>query len=275
MSSLLHITSLTNDRVKALVRLRERRERERTGLFLIEEPLVIGRALDAGQAVAEVWTCPELHDDATAALARRLAEADVPRVEVTPPVMAKVAYRERPDGLLLVAPRRSTALADLVLPADRPPLVLVLEEVEKPGNLGAALRIADGAGADAVIVCGRAGDFDNPNCLRASRGAFFSMPTALAPADAALAWLRARNLAILAVTPEGASPWDQTDLRGPVALVLGTEHDGLSAAMKQAADAAVAIPMHGTGDSLNVSAAAAVLLFEAIRQRRSGGPETP
>lgn len=269
MTSRPRITSLSNDRVKALVRLRDHRERERTGLFLIEENLVIVRALAADQEFAEVWACPEQLDDSTAELYRRVMAAGTPAVEVTPTVMAKISYRNRPDGLLLTAPRRATDLDALTLDQGRAPLVLVLEAVEKPGNLGAALRIADAAGADAVVVCGPAGDFDNPNCLRASRGAFFSVPTALGPTDAVVAWLGGKGLQVLAVTPDGARTWDAVDLTGPVAVVLGAEHAGMSPALRAAADTAVMIPMLGVGDSLNVSSAAAVVLFEAVRQRRT------
>jgi TrmH family RNA methyltransferase len=274
MKNPFRITSPANDRVKALVRLRTRRERDERGLMIVEDPLVIRRALAAGLAVSEVWACPEQQPPAAAALYAELVAAGVPPVEVTPAVMDKVSYGERSDGLLVLAPRRERTLADLTLPADRPALLVVLEAVEKPGNVGAVLRIADGAGADAVLVCDGTGDLDNPNCLRASRGARFTVPAVAAPGDEARSWLREHGVRIVAAAPAGAVPWDETDLTGPVALVLGAEHEGLSAAWLAAADRTVTIPMAGAADSLNVASSGAVLLYEAVRQRRAAGKRT-
>lgn len=262
------VTSTANPRVKALVRLRDRREREETGRFVVEEQLVIARAREAGWTFLETWACPELLDAGGRALYASLRADGVAAVEVPPAVMHKVSYRERSDGLLAVAGRRPRGLAELVLPASRPPLLAVLEDVEKPGNLGAVLRIADGVGAHAVLAIGGA-DLDNPNVLRASRGAFFTVPVAAAPRDEVVAWLRQRGIRLLAASPGGADLWDASDLAGPVALVLGAEHDGLSPGLLAACDGTVSIPMAGAGDSLNVATAAAVLLYEAARQRRA------
>ncbi len=267
----LAITSTANPRVKALVRLRTRRERRERGLIIVEEPLVISRALDAGVAAAEVWACPAQMDTATTALYAEIAAAGVPAVEVPPLVMDKIAYRTGGEGLLLVAPRVEPTLDDIALPEDRPALLAVLENVEKPGNLGAALRIADGAGAQAVICTGEGADPGNPNCLRASRGTVFSVPAVEAPMQETVTWLNARGVTILAATPEGGRPWDEVDLTGPVAIVLGAEHEGLSPAWLAAAPERVAVPMAGAADSLNVAATAAVLLYEAVRQRRAAG----
>lgn len=271
----LQISSAANPRVKALVRLRGRRERRELGLILVEEPLVIRRALDAGVPAVEVWACPQQMATVTAALYAEIAAAGVAAVEVPPQVMDKVAYRTGGEGLLLVARRHEAVLADVALPTDRPALVVVLENVEKPGNLGAVLRIADGAGAQAVVCTGEGADPGNPNCLRASRGAAFAVPAVEAPLAEAAAWLTGRGVTILAATPDGGLPWDEVDLTRPLALVLGAEHDGVSAAWLAAAHGRVAIPMAGTGDSLNVAASAAVLLYEAVRQRRRAGRNTP
>lgn len=268
MTEPLRITSPGNERVKALVRLRGKRERDKRGLFIIEESLVIQRALAAGHPLTEVWACPAQLETAAAALYGELVAAGASPIEVTATVMAKIAYRDRSDGLLVVAPRQHRQLTDLVPPNQHPPLLLVLESVEKPGNLGAALRIADGAGVDALIVCGGV-DLDNPNCLRASRGAFFTVPTVVTEPDELLAWLGAQGITVLAASPAGAEFWDRCDLTGPTALVLGAEDKGLSSAWLAAADAAVSLPMLGSGDSLNLSTAAAVLLYEAVRQRRT------
>lgn len=267
MSPAVSITSTANPRVKALAGLRDRRDRERQGRFLVEEPLVIARARRAGCPFLEVWACPELLDAEGADLYAALRGDGVPSVEAPPAVLHRLSYRERSAGLLAVAARRPHGLADLVPAATAPPLFVVLEEVEKPGNLGAVLRIADGVGAHAVLVVGGA-DLDNPNVLRASRGAYFTVPTAAAPRQDIVDWLRARGVTLLAADPRGADLWDASAMAGPVALVLGAEHDGLSPELRSACDGSVRIPMHGTGDSLNVATAAAVLLYEAARQRR-------
>ncbi len=265
------ITSASNPRVKDLVRLRTRKERRARGLVIIEEPLVIRRALAAGLPLAEVWACPAQQAPTTAALYGEIAAAGIPAVEVPPQVMDKIAYRERSEGLLVLAPRREPVLADLDPGSGRPALLVVLENVEKPGNLGAVLRLCDGAGAQAVLCTGEGADPGNPNCLRASRGAAFTVPAIEAPLAEIAAWLRDHGVTILAATPDQGTPWDEVDLTGPVALVLGAEHHGLSPAWLAAADGRVAIPMAGAADSLNVATSAAVLLFEAVRQRRQAG----
>lgn len=268
------ITSPANPRVKALVRLRDRREREQEGLFLVEETLVIARAQQAGCPFVEVWACPERLDPAAAALYEALRRDGVPAIEAPAAVLDKLAYRDRSEGLLAVAPRHQPALEALTIPHSPPPLLVVLESVEKPGNLGAALRIADGVGAHAVLAVGGA-DLDNPNVLRASRGAYFTVPSVAAPRDRIVDWLRARGIRLLAADPGGSDLWDACDLTGPVALVLGAEHDGLSPGLKAACDGTVSIPMRGVGDSLNVATAAAVLLYEAARQRRAQERSAP
>ena len=275
MTRPLEITSPANPRVKALVRLRGRRERRERGLILVEEPLVIRRALDAGVQPAEVWACPRQLGTAAAALYAEITAAGVPAVEVPPAVMDKIAYRERGEGLLLVAPRVETRLDDLRLPDGTPPLLAVLENVEKPGNLGAVLRIADGAGAHAVLCTGAGADPGNPNCLRASRGAAFTVPAVEAPMQETVTWLERAGITILAATPDGGDPWDAVDLTGPVAFALGAEDEGLSPAWLAAAPRRVCVPMAGAADSLNVAATAAVLLYEAVRQRRAAGGNAP
>lgn len=269
MTAPRRITSVTNDRVKDLVRLRNRRHRDARGLTILEEELVIRRALDAGYPCAEVWYCPEQESPTVRDLRERLTAHAPTVVEADPRVMDKVAYREQSDGLLVVAPQMRAALEDLALPPDRAPLVVVLEAVEKPGNLGAAQRIADGAGCHALLVCDGGTDLFNPNVLRASRGACFALSTVAAPGDEVRAWLVSKGIRSVATSPDATVSWDQADLAGPTAIVLGTEHDGLSPDWIDGADSTVAIPMAGAGDSLNVAASAAVLLFEAVRQRRA------
>jgi TrmH family RNA methyltransferase len=261
------LTSLQNPRVKELLGLRDRRDRDARGLTLIEEPRVIRRARRAGYPFLEVWYCPELLDAVDPELLAFLRAGEpFAAVEVNPPVMAKIAYKEKPEGVLVVAPQRRLALDRLVLP--EAPLLLVIEAVEKPGNLGAILRVADGAGADAVIVCDPGTDIFNPNVLRASTGAFFTVPVVEEDASRVRSWLRELRIRGVATTPATAIAYTDADLRGPVAILLGAEDRGLSAEWLMRADLQVRIPMRGEADSLNVSVTAALMAYEAVRQRR-------
>ncbi len=264
----LRITSLQNEQVKALVRLRNRRERDERQVTIIEEPLVLARALAENYPLETLYLCPENISSQNRELMNDLMQAAPAVVELSPPVMAKVAYRDQSDGLLVVAPQRHHELAVLLQHKATPPLLVVLEGVEKPGNLGAVLRVADGAGASGVIVCGQGTDLFNPNVMRASRGSFFSVPTVTTTNEELLDFLSSAGIRSVATSPVADTSWDQTDFTGPVALILGTEHSGLSTDLLGRADATVGIPMLGRGDSLNVSTSAAVLLYEALRQRQ-------
>ncbi len=267
MSAPERITSLQNPRVKRLVKLRERRHREAEGLALLDEPRVIRRARDAGATFAEIYLCPETAAPADAALAAELADGGAELTELAPPVLAKAAYRERPAGVIALVAQPARRLEDLDPPADA--LLIVLENVEKPGNLGAVVRTASGAGVHAVLACGAGADPWNPNALRASTGAVFSVPVVAAERDEIAAWLGGRGIAAVATTPDADHPYTALDLRGPVALLLGAEDRGLSPELLAAADRACRIPMDGAADSLNVSVSAAILAYEARRQRNS------
>jgi TrmH family RNA methyltransferase len=260
------ITSLQNDQVKTLVKLRQRKTRDQLGLTIIEEPLVIERAHAAGHDFKTVYHCPDfLEEGARDLLGRLRRESSAEIIQLASHVMAKASYRDQPEGLLVVAPQVRLDLADLD-PACPGPLV-VLESVEKPGNLGAVLRIADGAGAAAVLICGQGTDLFNPNVLRASRGAFFSVPTVEASSDDILSHCKTHGITTVATSPDAPSRYTEAKLSGRIALILGTEHDGLSPEMLAACDSTVSIPMQGAADSLNVASSAAVLLYEALRQR--------
>jgi TrmH family RNA methyltransferase len=262
------ITSLTNPRVKGAVRLRDRRERDATGLTIVDGAREILRALDAGIGVEVAFVAPELVRSADAvAAADRLRPAGA-MIDVSPTVLAKVAFGDRTDGIVLVGRVPTRTLGDLVLPDA--PLIVVLEGVEKPGNLGAVLRSADAAGATAVIVADALTDLYNPNVIRASVGTIFTLPVVAATSAEAIPWLDEHRIAPIATIVDAPLPWTDVDLRGPVAIVLGSEADGLSAAWRGSGVTAVSIPMAGMADSLNVSTAAAILLFEAVRQRTTG-----
>jgi TrmH family RNA methyltransferase len=260
------LTSFANPRVKAATALRDRRERDRVGLTLVDGAREVRRALDAGVDVVEAFVCEPLlaGPDARAAL-DLLRDRDVPVQATSEAVFAKLAFGERAEGLLVVVRVPSTALADIELPGD--PLVAVIEGVEKPGNVGAVLRSADGAGVDAVVAASPRTDLFNPNAIRASAGTMFTVPTGAAPTPEVLAWLRDRALRIVAARVGAGRPYTETDLTGPLAIVLGAEADGLSDAWAADGIDAVNLPMLGVADSLNVSISAAILLYEARRQR--------
>ncbi len=267
------ITSLQNPRIKQLVKLRDRRPRDEAGVFLIEGYRQIIRALDKSIAIDELYICPDWYlGENEGALIARAEAAGAKIFELSKDAFAKVAYRERPDGLLAVAPQWRRTLADLeTLVAskgvDHAPFLLVVEAIEKPGNLGTILRSADAAGVDALIVCDPVTDLFNPNVVRASTGVLFSVPVIIASSTDVREWLRAKNVRSVATTPSATDFYTDTDLCGPLAIVMGSEQYGLSDYWLAEADQRVVIPMAGQADSLNVAMATIITLFEAVRQR--------
>jgi TrmH family RNA methyltransferase len=260
------ITSLTNPRVKAAVRLRERRERDETGLTLVDGARELLRALDRGVAISEAFICEELVRTAEAEEAvERLRALAASIRDVSEAVIAKVGFGDRSDGVLAVIRTPGIRLDDLLPPPN--PLVAIVESIEKPGNLGAILRTADGAGADAVIAADPRTDLFNPNAIRASLGTIFSVPLAAATTAETLDWLNARAIRPIAARVDASLLYSETDLRGPIAIVLGSEAGGLTDAWGDPRVTGVRIPMLGSADSLNVSVAAAIVLYEAVRQR--------
>jgi len=254
------ITSPSNDRVKQVVRLQtQSRQRRKAGRFCIEHPRDLRRAIDHGYTVAELYHCPDLGDAPTDIHAEQT-------FEVTEAVLAKMSYREHPEPFVAVLGERRTTLKDLAI--DGPPLIVVCSGLEKPGNLGAVLRSADAAGADAVFVDSPDVDLYNPNCIRASTGAVFGLPVVGDSPSNLRYWLGEHEVLTLAATPEARMTYLSINLRGPTALIVGAEAEGLDPFWRDAADLQVSIPMNGrVADSLNVSVTAAVLLFEAMRQR--------
>ena len=264
------LSSPQNPRIKLLLRLQQKSaERRALGLTLVEGLRELTIAAQAGVAVATVYFCPELADATVqAALAAVLAglPTSAEWVEVTRPVFEKVAYREGSDGVLAVLRTPARTLADLRLPPN--PLVIVLEAVEKPGNLGAILRTADAAPVDAVLIGDPRTDLFNPNVIRASIGCVFTVPTVAASVADILVFLHGQGIRThAAALAPAARPYSDCDFRGPTALVMGTEADGLTPQLREACHETVIIPMMGRIDSLNVSVATAVLTFEAVRQR--------
>lgn len=265
----LEITSPANPRIKQLVALRRRRVREEASLTLVEGRAEIELALAAGVRPQALYYCPELAGAGALPLAGHGRERFAEIIRVTRPVFEKISYREGPDGWLAVVPAVPTSLARLE-PGPRP-LVLVCAGLEKPGNLGAILRTADAAGVAAVIAADPVTDWGNPNVVRASKGTVFSVPVAAAPGGAVLDWLAGRGLQIVAATPDATQLVTDTDLTGPTAIAVGAEQSGLSEEWLDRADAQIRIPMFGRADSLNVSISAAVITYEAVRQRLLAG----
>lgn len=264
------IDSPANPRIRAALELRERRERDATGMTLVDGAREALRAIDAGIEVETAFVCVPLLTSqegrqVVAGLGRARGRREL--LEVSERAFERLAYGDRSDGVVLVVRSPGASLDDLDLPAD--PLVVVTEDVEKPGNVGAILRSADAVGASAVIAAGGT-DLFNPNVIRASVGTVFSMAVASAPAADVATWLRERGVRPVASRVDAERLHVEADLRGPVALVLGSEAEGLSDAWRGPDVEAVRLPMRGAADSLNVSVAAAVLLYEAWRQRHTG-----
>jgi TrmH family RNA methyltransferase len=264
-----HISSLQNPRVKQLVKLRDRRPRDEAGVFLVEGYREIRRALEKQVSLQELYFCPEwfLGENEPALIA--LAEQAGARLfELSKDAFAKVAYRERPDGLLAVAPQWKRQLEEFAPPAM--PFLLVVEAIEKPGNLGTILRSADAAGCHAVIVCDPVTDIFNPNVVRASTGVLFSVPLFVEESARVHRWLEQHAIRTVATTPAAEKLYTDVDLRGPLAIVMGSEQYGLSEFWLKHATLPVRIPMAGQADSLNVAMATIITLFEAVRQRSAG-----
>jgi len=262
------LQSTHNPRFRAALALRDARDRRSTGRILVDGGREIGRALAAGVRPVELWVAHErIRDVESLATLHEAVALGMPMVEATPELLATLAFGDRDEGLVLVAHAPSTDLRDLALPADA--LVGVVEAVEKPGNLGAILRSADGAGVDALIVADPRSDPWNPNAIRASMGTIFHVPLAVSSAAAALEFLEMHRVRVVATRVDGSVPYTQADLTGAIAIVLGSEADGLSSAWSGPAVTAVHLPMQGIADSLNVSASAAVMFYEARRQRGS------
>lgn len=257
----MDITSLQNPRVKHIVKLRDdKRQRRQDGLMLVEGYDEIQLALSAGFKPQTILSAPEL-------VARQIGGVEAESITVNRAVFEKISYRENPDGWLAIFPVPQTSLDDLKL--GEVPLVVVAESVEKPGNLGAILRTADAAHVDALLVCDPRVDIWNPNVVRASRGAVFSVPVAESNNASAWEWLKRRGIRILAATPSAETLYTDINLREPLAIAVGTEDEGLTDFWMSRADLKIKIPMMGQVNSLNVSVSTALILYEAVRQRNS------
>lgn len=260
------IDSSRNLELRARAKLKERRAREREGRFLIEGTREVQRALEAGVKLEVLYLCPALLGGDGRSVVTAAEAQGVPLTELSEGAFKVLSHRENPDGVVAVAQRQTRELADLSLPADA--LAVVVEGLEKPGNLGALLRTADSAGVHALFATGEGTDLENPNVIRASMGSLFSRPVLAVSETELLPWLQAERFSLVATTPHtGTLYWDAA-YTGRTAILLGAEHRGLSAAWLETAEVRVRIPMSGLADSLNVATTGALLLYEALRQRR-------
>lgn len=262
------IISVQNSRIKTIQKLSiKSKERKAMGLFVVEGAREISLALAGCYRFDSVFYCPELF--AETGYPETLHSVN-PQIlcEVSAAVFRKIAYREHSDGILAVIKSKELGLSSLHLPEN--PFVILLESVEKPGNLGAILRTADAAGVDALIVCDPLTDVYNPNTIRSSIGCIFTVPVAVSDNGKALSFLKERRIRTFAAELQAVQWYQDTDFRGPSAIIMGTEADGLSSFWLNNADARIKIPMRGKIDSLNVSVSTAVITFEAMRQRNSG-----
>ena len=277
------ITSAQNPKIKNLLLLQEKsKARREQGLFVVEGRRELEHCREAGLSIRTLFVCREIFGDIDSAENYFLCscpknqfpansrtndvESGASIIEIPEALYRKVAYRESTEGIIAEVEYKSLKLKDLQLPEN--PLIMVLESVEKPGNLGAVLRSADAAGVDAVIFCDPLTYLYNPNLIRASIGAVFTVPTVLASSQEAIAFLQERGIQILTAQLQDSSLYYDVDMRRGTALVMGTEATGLTDLWRKAASAHIRIPMLGRLDSLNVSVSAAILLFEAVRQRQ-------
>ena len=234
-------------------------QRRKEQLIVVEGMRELSHCINAGFTIETVFYCATLLNN------EELPKIKAELVEVTPQVYEKIAYRGSTEGVMAIVKPRQITLNDLELGDD--PLIVVLEGVEKPGNIGAVLRSADAAQATAVIVCDPLTDLYNPNLIRSSIGAIFTVPCVACSSDECIKFLKERNFKILTAQLQDSELYYNTTMRGSTAIVMGTESTGLTQEWREAATAHIRIPMRGALDSLNVSVSAAILLFEAVRQR--------
>jgi TrmH family RNA methyltransferase len=263
------ITSVQNPRVKQVTRLRDGRQRVRAGRFLIDGARELRRALAAGAAMETAFVCPE--ECVTAESRRVVEELERGNLEIwhcTRQVLEKMSYGQRSEGVLAVGITPDTSLTQFA-PASEG-CIGVLVGIEKPGNVGAVFRSADGAGVAGLIVADARSDLFNPNCIRASLGTIFTLPKATASSWEAIEWLRAHGYRMYAARVDAVCDYTQADLRGKAAVVLGSEAHGLEAMWHQEEIRPIRLPMRGVADSLNVSVTAGILFYEALRQRELG-----
>lgn len=262
------ITSLHNPLIKSIIKLQQKAsERKSSGTFVAEGRREVSLALRNGIEAEKLIWCRDIYQPDAVYPISFAALPPESLAEVSPAVYNKMAYRENVEGVILLGKSRDISLEDY-LPSAKP-LIIVLEGVEKPGNLGAILRTTDAAAADAVFLCEARTDLYNPNAIRASLGCVFSQKIIMCSSQEAIEWFGKNSIRIYAAAPETSDLYFDTDFSQPTAIAFGAEDDGLSPLWFEQADKVIKIPMNGIIDSLNVSASVAIVTFEAVRQRTS------
>jgi TrmH family RNA methyltransferase len=263
---MLQISSLNNPKVKTLIKLEKSGHRAEMGLFTVEGKKEILLCAEAGYEITELYFCPDIVKDASLVESPLFKSTQL--IEITQPVFEKLAYRESRDGYFAVAKINYKKLDELQL--SKTPLIVILEAVEKPGNLGAILRSADAADVDAVIVCDKKTDIFNPNAIRSSLGCIFTNQVVCCSNEECLTWLKEKGMLTYAAALTATEFYHEQNFKQPTALVFGTEAAGLSDFWLRKASKQIKIPMRGKIDSLNVSGSCAIITFEAMRQRGFG-----
>ncbi|MCH5174820.1 MAG: RNA methyltransferase [Prevotellaceae bacterium] len=259
------ISTAHNPKIKKLLALQQKAaERRKNGVFVVEGQRELQHCINAGLEIDSIFFCPEILGNNEDVLETLFQTARC--YAVTAGVYNKIAYRGGTEGIIAEVKQKRLLLNDLQLKEN--PLLIILESVEKPGNLGAVLRSADAAGADAVIVCDPLTDIYNPNLIRSSIGAVFTVPCVACSTEECITFLKTKGIQILTAQLQDSNIYYDTDMTCSTAIVMGTEATGLTDAWRQAATRHIRIPMLGQLDSLNVSVSAAILMFEAVRQRQ-------
>lgn len=261
------IDSLQNPRIKRIKTLTQKRQRDREGLFALEGERELVRGLAAGVEAIQIFMCPELfkHGPVSEAIHQSFLEGSTPVIYLTKKVFEHCSYRENPDGFIATCKTFNRTLDDLSLSAN--PLLLIVESLEKPGNLGTILRTADAVGIDALILNDPVTDLFNPNVIRASAGVVFKVPTVSTTPEETHAFLKAHSISSYGTTPDTEQLHYHANFEKPCAILMGSEKDGLSDYWIHQCDQKIRLPMRGQADSLNVGAATAAVLYEVVRQR--------
>lgn len=256
------ITSLTNPKIKNVIKLRKPKESREQNLILVEGEKEISLAEKAGFQIEEIYYCAGFKRETNSNIGVYGGKI----YRVSKKVFEKISYRDNPDGFLALVHRKERQLFEVELSSN--PLILILEGIEKPGNLGAILRTADAAGVDAVILNDSHIDIYNPNAIRSSIGTIFMKQVVEAGREETIKWLKKNKIATYATSRAGKKDYSKMNYKKPTAFVMGSEHDGLSEAWKKEAGNLIMIPMKGEASSLNLSVSTAVLVYEALSQRR-------
>lgn len=267
------ITSAQNEKIKQVIHLRDKKDREKAQLFLIEGYREILRAFEAGRSFSSLFICKELFLGSSENSLIEEIGKKTPIYQIPSLLFEKISYRDRPDGLLAIAPMfHHTPISFIESVKERakgdPLFLMIAESIEKPGNLGSMFRSCDAAGVHGVIVCDPKTDIFNPNVVRASIGTLFSVPCLECSLQEAVALLQKENIKLVAATPHASEFFTEIDMTTSLAIAMGTEQLGLSKSLMEKADKGVKIPMLGAADSLNVAAATTLMLYEVVRQRR-------